>query len=140
MLARGIRGNWWHREQSNNGGGEYHLSLNARGHPVPHYALRKIQSREDICFKILPHQINGNLGHGSPLADASVVHQNVELQFECMCHVVLVEQVELLDAQCFEAERTCFFPQRCHLWRGLNSCYYVVPFLRQSQSGSFTKS
>src|ERR1700728_3670001 len=122
MFARGICRNRWDCKKSNSRRDEYHLSVNTRGHPIPYYALRKIQSREDIGFEILSHQLNGDFRHGSPLADASVVHQNVELKFEYVCHIVRVEQVELLDFECFEAERVSLFPKCGHLRPGLNCC------------------
>ena len=77
--------------------------MNTRAYPIPHHPLCKIQSRKDIGFKILPHQLNGDLRHGSPLADAGVIHQNFKLQFEGVCHIIRVEQIELLDSLVFPA-------------------------------------
>ncbi len=58
----------------------------------------KIQSREDIYFKVLPHQVNGNFKDRPSLADAGVVHQNVELNLERVFNNIRVPQIEFLDS------------------------------------------
>jgi hypothetical protein len=83
--------------------------------PVFHHTLGQGERPKDVDLEVASHKIERDLGDRTALADARIVHENVEIPFAAARNIIRVEEVELLDTNGRKRERFCLEPQRSHL-------------------------
>ena len=81
------------REQSRHRTSKHHLAGPFLIDPLANEFLRQFQGREDVSLKSPADEINGNFTDRTKFADPGVAEKNVNVPFQCVDHVVRIEEI-----------------------------------------------
>jgi len=92
-------------DEATDGAHEYDLSRSLFIYELANEFLRQFQRGKNIGLEHTSEQLHRYFGDGAAFGNGSIIDQDIDIPFQRVLYVVVVQEIKFLDSKVLQAER-----------------------------------